>query len=238
MHSVTRIIRRAITGTIGAALLFGPALLIEPALAADTAADVCDQVDTLSKLEICRTEVQKHPMNVELQQKLGDAMVYLGDYDGAAEAYREITKVRQDDAAAHLQLAGTLAFVQRYDEAVEPVEAALRLDPANIPAFQAAAIIYHQARRNEDMVRVTIRAAELGDAISMYDLIAYYRDGYGVAPSSDRALMWAQRAADAGHLKALSYMVRVHLEGLLDQPVDEPKAAAWAQRERTVRRTE
>ena len=89
MHSVTRIIWRAIAGTIGAALLFGTAR------AANATADVCDQVDTLSKLEICRTEVQKHPMNVELQQKLGDAMVYLGDYDAAAEAYREITKVRQ-----------------------------------------------------------------------------------------------------------------------------------------------
>ena len=232
MHSVTRIIWRAIAGTIGAALLFGTAR------AADATADVCDQVDTLSKLEICRTEVQKHPMNVELQQKLGDAMVYLGDYDAAAEAYREITKVRQHDAAAHLQLAGTLAFVQRYDEAVDPIEAAMRLDPASIPAFRAAAIIYHQARRNEDMVRVTIRAADLGDPISMYDLIAYYRDGYGVAPSNDRAFIWAERAADAGHLKALSYMVRVHLEGLLDQPVNEPEAAAWAQRERAARRAE
>lgn len=232
MHSMTWTIWRAVTGSIGAILL------LVPALSASAAEDVCDRVDTLSKLEVCRTEMQKHPSNVELQQKLGDAMVYLGDYDGAAEAYREIIKVRPDDPAAHLQLAGTLAFVQRYDEAVDPIEAAMRLDPANIPAFRAAAIIYHQARRNQDMVRVTIHAAELGDAISMYDLIAYYRDGYGVEPNSAHAFMWAERAANAGHLKALSYMVRVHLEGLLDQPVDEPEAASWAQRERAARRAE
>ena len=232
MHGMTRFIVKSATGTIGAALLFVPALSINAAV------DLCDQVDTLTKLEACRTEVQKHPSDADLQQKLGDAMVYLGDYDGAAVAYREITKVRQDDAAAYLQLAGTLAFVQRYSEAVDPIETAMSLDPASIPAFRAAAIIYHQARRNEDMVRVTIRAAELGDPISMYDLIAYYRDGYGVAPNSDHAYMWAERAADAGHLKALSYMVRVHLEGLLDQPVDEAKAAGWATRERAARRAE
>ena len=232
MHGMNGIIRNLVTGTIGITVLF------VPVLSANAAVDVCDQVDTLTKLEACRTEVQKHPSNADLQQKLGDAMVYLGDYDGAAVAYREITKVRQENAAAYLQLAGTLAFVQRYSEAVDPIEAAMRLDPANIPAFRAAAIIYHQARRNEDMVRVTIRAAELGDAISMYDLIAYYRDGYGVAQSGDRAFIWAKRAADAGHLKALSYMVRVHLEGLLDQPVDDAKATAWAKRERAARRAE
>jgi len=232
MHSMTRTIWRSVAGTIGAAVLF------VPALSTNAAEDMCDQVDTLTKLEACRTEVQRHPSNAELQQKLGDAMVYLGDYDGAAVAYRGITKVRQGDAAAYLQLAGTLAFVQRYSEAVDPIETSMRLDPENIPAFRAAAIIYHQARRNEDMVRVTIRAAELGDSISMYDLIAYYRDGYGVAPNSDHAFIWAEGAADAGHLKALSYMVRVHLEGLLDQPVDEAKAAAWATRERAARRAE
>ena len=207
-----------------------------PALSANAAEHVCDSVDTLSKLEVCRTEVQKHPSNVELEQKLGDAMVYLGDYDGGAEAYRGIIKVRPDDAAAHLQLAGTLAFVQRYDEAVDPIESAMRLDPANIPAFRAAAIIYHQARRNQDIVRVAIRASERGDAISMYGLISYYRDGYGVELNIAQAFMWAERAANAGHIKALSYMVRVHLEGLLDQPVDEPEAATWVQRERAARR--
>jgi len=105
MHSMTRTIWRAVTGSIGAILL------LVPALSTSTTEHVCDHVDTPSKLEICRTEVQKHPSNVEFQQKLGDAMVYLGDYDGATEAYREIIKVRPADTAAHLQLAGTLAFV-------------------------------------------------------------------------------------------------------------------------------
>lgn len=208
-----------------------------PAWPADNVEAPCDQVDTIDKLEACRAEVEKHPASVELQQKLGDALVYLGDYDGASVAFREVTRFKPKDVAAHMQLAGTLAFVQRYVEAVDPIEAAMQLDPMHIPAYRAAAIIYHQAQRRTDMVRVTMRAAELGDPISMYDLIAYFRDGYGVARDIDTAFAWAQRAAAAGHMKALAYMVRVHLEGLLDQPVDENKAAAWAQRERAARRT-
>lgn len=119
--------------------------------------------------------------------------------------------------------------MQRYDETVDPIEAAMRLDPANIPAFRAAAIIYHQACRNQDMVLITIHAAELGDAISIYDLIAYCRDGHGIEPNSTNAFMWAERAANAGHLKSLSYIVRVHLEGLMNQ--GPPLRAARSKRQ-------
>ncbi len=198
------------------------------------AEDVCESVDTLSKLEACRTEAEKHSASADWQQKLGDAMVYLGDYDGAKVAYPEVARMRQWDPESHLQLAGTLAFVQPYIEAVEPIETALRLDPSSIPAYRTAAIIYHQAHRKEDMVRVTTEATELGDAISMYDLVAYFRDGYGVARNATIAFSWAERAANAGHLKAMSYMVRVYLDGLLDQPVDEEKESSWAERERAA----
>ena len=149
VNSTSRYILNAIFGAAVAALLsvFG--------MPSSATEDLCERVDTLTKMEACRAEVEKHPASPELQQQLGDALVYLGDYDGAAVAYREVIRFRQEDAAAHLQLAGTLAFVQRYAEAVEPVEAAIRLDPASIPAYRTAAIIYHQARRNQDMVRVT-----------------------------------------------------------------------------------
>jgi len=212
------------------------AVLVINFASSSRATGVCENVDTLSKLEACRIEVEKRPASAEWQQRLGDAMVYLGDYDGATVAYREVARIRQSDPKSHLQLAGTLAFVQRYIEAVEPIETALRLDPNNIPAHRTAAIIYHQAHRKEDMVRVTTRAAELGDVVSMYDLVAYFRDGYGVDQNTTTAFSWAERAANAGHLKAMSYMVRVHLDGLLGQPVDESEASSWAERERSARR--
>jgi len=69
----------------------------------------------------------------------------------------------------------------------------------------------------------------------MFDLSGFYRDGVGVAADARQAVAWAERAADNGHLGALDLMVRVHLEGLMGEAVDEHKAEAWAWKFRNVR---
>ncbi|MFQ5765509.1 MAG: hypothetical protein ACE5GT_11310, partial [Rhodospirillales bacterium] len=75
-----------------------------------------------------------------------------------------------------------------------------------------------------------------GDAISMFDLFQYYRDGIGVDRDQEEAVAWVERAGDHGHLGALQLMVRIHLDGLMGKAVDEAKAGQWALKFRQARK--
>jgi TPR repeat protein len=115
------------------------------------------------------------------------------------------------------------------------MEAVMQLTPDDVTAYRAAAVVYLQLGRADDAVRVTRKAAEIGDAIAMFDLYGFYRDGVGVSVNQTQAQAWAERAAEKGHLGALDLMVRVYLEGLMGEKIDEEKAKAWAWKFRNAR---
>lgn len=183
----------------------------------------------------CQEAARQNPGDVAVQRDLAKSFIAIGDFDSAIDVYRAIAAARPDDARAQADLAGALGFVRRYAEAVEPMEAVMRLRPDDVGNYRVAAVVYAQLGRAADAFRATRKAAELGDAIAMFDLSSFYRDGFGVAADAHQALAWAERAADHGHIGALDLMVRIYLEGLMGEAVDEEKAKAWAWKLRSAR---
>lgn len=206
-----------------------------PAIAASHAAARCAAEAENGAVAACEKAARENPGDVKVQRDLARSFIAIGDFDSAVDVYQRIAAARPDDARAHHDLGGTLGFVRRYAEAIEPMEAVMRLKPRDVAAYKAAAVVYTQLGRVGDAVRVTRKAADLGDAIAMFDLSRFYRDGTGVSVDSRQALAWAQRAAEQGHLGALDLMVRVYLEGLMGEAVDEQKAKAWAWKYRRAR---
>lgn len=206
-----------------------------PARAGSDAAARCAAEAGNGAVAVCERAARENPGNVVVERNLARSFIAIGDFDSAVDVYQRIAAARPNDTRALRDLGGTLGFVRRYAEAIAPMEAVMRLKPRDVAAYKAAAVVYAQLGRVGDAVRVTRKAADLGDAIAMFDLSRFYRDGTGVAADSRQALAWAQRAADHGHLGALDLMVQVYLEGLMGEAVNEEKAKAWAWKYRRAR---
>lgn len=150
------------------------------------------------------------------------------DYDRAIEVYRRIARAQPDNARAQYDLAAALGFLRRYPEAVEPIEAAIRLAPDLVLAHQAASIIYANNRDPARAFEASLRAAELGEITAMFELVWMYRDGRGVDPSDAKALAWARRAAENGHVGAMDLLVDTYLNGGFGVTSDLERAGHWA----------
>jgi TPR repeat protein len=170
------------------------------------------------------------PGGLETMRALALELLRVQDYDGSIEVYREITKHTPDDPKSHYDLAGALSFIKRYEEAVEPIRAAIRLEPNNARAQEMAALIYLNLKRYEEAFDATLKSAELGEPTAMYSLVNMYERGLGVEANPDKAVHWAIRAAEHGHLGAMALLEEIYRTGRLGRAVDPARADAWANR--------
>ena len=203
--------------------------------AAPSAVERCAAGAQSGDVKACLEAVEQHPDDLTVRRNLALSLLFIGNYEEAINLYRSIVMVRPDDAGAQYDLASALGFIRMYDDAVEPIEAAIRLRPDHAESYRFAAIVYTNLGRKTDAARATIKSAEMGEITSMYDLVQLYRDGSGVDADPQRALFWARRAADAGHIGAMALMIRIYLEGLYGEAPDESKARDWAALERRAR---
>jgi predicted AlkP superfamily phosphohydrolase/phosphomutase/Tfp pilus assembly protein PilF len=65
-----------------------------------------------------------------------------GRFAEAAEAYRRLVADKPEDAALRASLAGALGKLGRFDEALEQIEVAIRLDPLNAQSYHNRAVIH------------------------------------------------------------------------------------------------
>jgi Flp pilus assembly protein TadD len=72
-----------------------------------------------------------------------------GRFEEAAKAYRELVQQNPDDGALHASLAGALGALGRYDEALEHLDAAIRLEPLNPEAYHNRAVIHERKGQRE-----------------------------------------------------------------------------------------
>ena len=70
-----------------------------------------------------------------------------GRYAEAERAYRSLLAGAPDDPALHASLAGVLGALQRYDEALEHLDVALKRDPLNVEAYHNRAVINERRGR-------------------------------------------------------------------------------------------
>ncbi len=175
-------------------------------------------------------ESATEPKGLATMRALALELLRVQDYDGSIEVYQEIAEKTPDDACSHYDLAAALSFVQRYEEAVPPIRAAIRIQPDDLKAQEMAALIYLKLKWYGQAFDATLKAAQLGEPTAMFSLVNMYERGLGVDADMDEAVYWAIKAAEHGHLGAMALMEDAYRSGRLGRQVDDAQADAWAGR--------
>jgi TPR repeat protein len=205
------------------------------AVAEDDAAAQCVREANDGNIAACERAVAAHPRDSVLRRKLALSLIVAGAAERAVDVYREATHLSFDDAEAHYDLAVALGTLNRFPEAVAPIERALALEPDKPRYERLADIIYGRIGAHDKLFRVTLREAEQGDRIAMYEVALLYAEGTGVAADEAQALHWMKRAAARDHVGAMDRLVEIYLEGRFGQPIDPAEAESWARRAREAR---
>ena len=222
---------RAFVLTVAAFGIFAaPGLAQERSLAERCAAGAPN-----GDVSTCAAAVGAAPRDPAVRRLYAQSLAKAADYDGAVRQYGEITRLAPADGRAFYEYAWMLAFVRRYAEAVEPIERSMTLQPRHIESIRAATIIYQITKRHADVLRVSLVGAQLGDAISMFDLFDCYAEGRGTPKDENQAYLWLQRAAETGHVAAMDVLAGVFLNGGLGRAPDGAKAEEWATKARLAR---
>jgi hypothetical protein len=118
-----------------------------------------------------------------------------------------------DEPAAHKRAAAEPAPTTRDEPAAAKKSLALQSDappakpvpplPPRKPTAEAEPAKKSAAIVNDPLLVAAFelirQAAESGDATAQYDLAISYRDGVGVDPDTNEAIVWARKAAARGH---------------------------------------
>lgn len=213
------------------AAAFGLVGMILPALTfADEISHDCLERARIGDISACEDAAEAAPGDLDLQRVLARAYIEIGDFASAVDVYEAIAKAKPDDFGALYDLSGALGFVRRYEESSRVLKRMIALEPGNVETHKALAITYLQLDLPEDAFAETRAAAELGEPVAMYDMFIYLRDGFGTVRDPARAVEWAERAAEAGHLKAMAKLIEIYQQGLMGRAVDDEKAVKWARR--------
>ncbi len=202
---------------------------------ADDLRPLCASGAKKGDVVVCARAVDQSPNDVQTRWDYARALYVAGQYDPAIEQYRAAAAIAPDSPRAHFELAGSLASLKRYGEAVEPIQYAMRLKSDDIMIYRVAAIVFRQVGWPQLALDANIHSAKLGDRLAIYELSQMYSLGIGVERDPDKAVKWLTKAAESGHVAAMDQMVRVYLQGELGQNVDHDKAEQWAQRARNAR---
>jgi len=207
-------------------LLLAGLLIAGAATAADDARTLCFAKD----LRACDRAVAAAPDDIALRRHY--ALLLLGNRleDDAIVQLSEIIRRHPSDPRAHADLAAAFATLNRFSEALAPIERALALGSDDLYALQLAAIAFRAAKRWDALAQVDLRAAAKGDRLAMYELAELYGDGLGVGADPAAAFGWLLRAAEAGHIGAMDRLAEIFRDGGLGQMPDALKAAHWQKR--------
>ena len=211
------------------------AALAAPAWAEETLAARCAAAAPKGDFRTCAAAVEAAPSDPALRRLYAQSLARAADYDGSIRQYHEITRLTPSDGRAFYEYAWMLAFVRRYADAVDPIEQSMRLRPGHVESFRAATIIYQIIKRPEDVYRVSLAGAKLGDSIAMFDTYDCYAHGRGTAKDEAQAFFWLEKAAEAGHVLAMDRLADIFLNGGLGRSPDSGKAEEWATKARVAR---
>jgi TPR repeat protein len=227
--------RRAMIALPRALLATALLLAAASAVAEENAAVHCLREANDGNIGACERAVAANPDDTVLRRRLALSMIVAGAAERSIDVYREAIRRAPDDAEAQYDLAAALGTLNRFPEAVAPIERALALEPDE-PRYQRLAdIVYWRVGAHDKLFRVTLREAERGDRIAMYEIALLYAEGIGVAADDGAALGWMKRAAERDHVGAMDRLSEVYLEGKLGQKVDPSEAEAWAAKARAAR---
>lgn len=105
--------------------------------------------------------VERDPYNVEGLFYLGRLLVFRGRHEDAIKIYRRLVEVRPDILSAHQQLVESLLALDRRDEAIEALEAALRYHPDNLDLYLTMGRLLEQAGETDRALEIYDRAQKI-----------------------------------------------------------------------------
>jgi len=92
-----------------------------------------------------------------------------GDYAKAAEAYKQITRLRPEDFVAHSLLGFSYKFLGRYNEALSAFKEAVRLNPDIAPLYSELGDTYCKLGRHQEAIEAFKQAIRLNpDGVEAY----------------------------------------------------------------------
>ena len=106
-----------------------------------------------------RAAAKDKPGSTEIATLLARAHRMGGDPQLAREALADVVKFNPDDARAHLVLAADMAQTREYASALPEIDAALKLDPRNVGAYQMK-VEMALLSGNTESAEATARAAQ------------------------------------------------------------------------------
>jgi TPR repeat protein len=220
--------RRPARAAVVTAAVIAAGLATAAPLRAETPAQGCAARATDGDYRVCAAAVALRPADPTLRRLYAISLNKAGHYRAALAQFAEVTRLEPNRFRAQYELGWMLAFVNRYAEAIPPLVKAARLRPKNIAVYRALTISFAAIRRPADALRYALAGARLGDSIAMFDVADHYRNGRGVPRNPALAVLWLERAARAGHVRAMDDLVEVYQYGRLGQTPDDAKAEAWA----------
>ncbi|MCA8980143.1 MAG: tetratricopeptide repeat protein [Planctomycetes bacterium] len=81
--------------------------------------------------EFLRAHVRRHPRNLDALAELGHALTKLGRLDEGLEVDRQLVRLVPDNPTVHYNLACSLALLNRKDDSLDALEAAVDLGYAD-----------------------------------------------------------------------------------------------------------
>jgi len=220
--------------SVAAALLLTPAAGFAAAKKVDHASQ-CHSLKAKPAITACLAAIKADPGSKELRRRLGFAYLEADLFTDSISALRVVTQRWPNEWQGHFDLASVYGFLQAYPSAVEPIEAAIRIEPDNLQSLMLATIIFRNVRRDETVFRVALRAAGLGERVAMFMTSYHYESGVGTKKDMAQARYWVGKAAVAGHVAAMDQMTKAYLHGEMGFKPDARKAEVWAARVRKAR---
>jgi tetratricopeptide (TPR) repeat protein len=111
-------------------------------------------------VQTCRQAVARWPEDSTLHCILARALTGIDDLAGAAEEWRQVSRLLPHAALPHFELAELASRQARTNDAIAHCQAALRLDPDHAKSHQALGVLYAQTGQNRaalDHLRTALR---------------------------------------------------------------------------------
>lgn len=221
------------TGLLATGLLaVVPLAAVAPGALADEpqAEAACLSAPRSQAVPACEAALAARPGDLALRRKL--AWSYLASYreTDALALLAAIAEERPDDAAAQFDLAAAAAGLRDYPRALAALRVALRLAPGELRILRLGARLYEETGAPAAAFALHRRLALAGQPIGMFDLAEDYAQGRGTEPNQQHARTWYTRAAEAGHVMAMTVLAAKLDSRAFGTAPDPDGAAFWRRR--------
>ncbi len=217
-------------GTLSCVLGLGLAFSVAGAASAaqDELRELCAKGARNGDVTVCTAAAKAFPDDLTVQKNYGRSLYVSGKYAEAVTVFEDLAKRQPGSAKAQLDLAGVLASLKQYPDAVGPIRTAIKLAPDDKIVHRTAVIVFRNARLAEEAFASSVAGAELGDHLAMYETAWFLFDGIGTKVDEPAGVVWLEKAAEAGHVSAMKEIAEIYLDGLRGQKPDKDKAVKWA----------